>query len=56
MLNQLQNAWETGDSSSLDEAVSMMFDLPDAARALMQIPIPNGEGNYGPCFRLVSLP
>ncbi len=50
MLNQLQAAWEGG---SLDEAVGAMFSLKQSAVALMAIPIPNGNGNYGPCFRLV---
>jgi hypothetical protein len=53
MLTQLTRAWETGSQDSFDEAVSTMsFGLSDPAMALMQMPIPSGHGNYGPCFRI----
>ena len=54
MLNQLQAAWQTGTPSALTQAISTMRDLGDLATALMQIPIPGGKGNYGPCFRLIT--
>lgn len=51
MLNLLQAAWQGG---SLDDAVdAMTSDLKPTAIALMREPIPGGNGNYGPCFRLV---
>ncbi|MBV8187935.1 MAG: ferritin-like protein [Alphaproteobacteria bacterium] len=53
MLDQLNRAWETGSQDSFDEAVSTMsFGLSDPAVALMKTPIPSGQGNYGPCFRI----
>lgn len=54
MLNQLQSAWESGNSSLLNDAVMTMFSLPKLGEDLMEIPIPSRQGNYGPCFRLVS--
>lgn len=53
MLGQLQTAWEHGDAGALDDSVSTMLALREPAVALMQISIPCGGGNYGPCFRLV---
>ena len=50
MLNRLQAAWQGG---SLGSAVGAMFSLEQSAVALMNEPIPDGDGNYGPCFRLV---
>ena len=50
MLNRLQAAWQGG---SLGSAVGAMFGLEQSAVALMNIQIPGGNGNYGPCFRLV---
>ena len=50
MLNRLQTAWQSG---SLSQAIGAMFSLQQSAVALMAITIPNGSGNYGPCFRLV---
>ena len=51
MLNRLQAAWQPG--GSLGSAVAAMRSLEQTALDLMAIPIPNGNGNYGPCFRLV---
>lgn len=60
LLSQLQAAWQTGDDSHLDDAISTMIMTPPGLRAiaiaLMQKPITGGPGNYGPCFRLVALP
>ncbi|MEC4813441.1 MAG: ferritin-like protein [Scytonema sp. PMC 1069.18] len=55
MTNQLQAAWENGDSTSLGASIGTMFQLKETAKRLMQIPIPSGSGNYGPCFRLVQM-
>lgn len=52
MLDQLQEAWRTGNKTHLGAAVGSMLDLSEPAEALMQIARPEGGGNYGPCFRL----
>ena len=54
MLNQLQAAWANGTANDLSQAISTMMDLGDLATAIMEIPIPGGDGNYGPCFRLIT--
>ena len=55
MLQHLQRVWE-GDPSQLRSAVVAMYGLAEPARALMDMPIPNGNGTtYGPCFRLIPL-
>jgi rubrerythrin len=54
MLNQLQTAWQSGTQSALSQSISTMRDLGDLAIPLMQIPIPGGTGNYGPCFHLAT--
>jgi len=54
MLGSLQNAWANGDQSKLSAGVNTMFSLGDAARSLMQKPLPGGNGNFGPSFRLVT--
>jgi hypothetical protein len=53
MLDQLQNAWQTGDDNPLSEAVGSMLSLRAPAVALMGIPRSTGAGSYGPCFRLI---
>lgn len=54
MLNHLQNAWMTGTSSELGEAVGVMFEMAGPARELMEKPRPDGSGNFCPDFRLVA--
>ncbi len=54
MLNQLQSAWETGNSATLNAAVGTMLAMQSKGTALMDIPIPGGTENYGPCFRLAT--
>jgi hypothetical protein len=51
MLKQLQLAWE-GHGEELDNAIDTMRLLKTPSISLMQIPIPSGGSNYGPCFRL----
>ncbi|MCE7066662.1 ferritin-like protein [Dyadobacter sp. CY326] len=53
MLDHLQAAWMLGSLSELSTAIITMFTLQDPAVSLMQKPLPNGNGNYGPCFRLL---
>ncbi|WP_328540333.1 ferritin-like domain-containing protein [Streptomyces sp. NBC_00344] len=54
MLNDLEDAWATGDPGALDSAVRAMRSLESPAISLMGIPTPGGSGTYGPQFR--SLP
>ena len=57
MLGQLALAWQNGSQESLDDSVNtMQFGLGDAAVALMKLEIPAGNGNYGPCFRVLENP
>lgn len=53
VLDNLQAAW-SGHPSSLDDAINDMFGLQPLANALMQIPLPDGSGVYGPDFMLPS--
>jgi len=54
MVGSLQDAWASGNQAKLSAGVSKMFSLGDAAQKLMQKPLPGGQGNFGPSFRLVS--
>lgn len=54
MLANLQGAWARGNQAKLGAGVSTMFSLGDAAQKLMQKPLPGGQGNFGPSFRLVT--
>lgn len=53
MLGRLQDAWSNGDQSQLKNGINAMWSLGNAARLLMQKPLPDGTGNFGPCFQLV---
>ena len=53
MLNQMQDAWSNGSEQSLIDSTATMFSMSSPAIALMKVPIPAGNGSYGPCFRLV---
>ena len=52
MLSQLQTAWASGNTASLSAAIGTMIAMQTKGMALMDIAIPGGMGNYGPCFRL----
>lgn len=52
MLSQLQTAWGSGQPASLSAAITSMIAMQSKGTALMDIAIPGGTGNYGPCFRL----
>ena len=54
VLDCLQGAWETGDQGKLNNGIAFMFTLGPLAQQLMQIPLPDGGGNYGPDFQLYS--
>ena len=54
MLANLQDAWANGDQAKLSAGVGKMRSLGDAARSLMRQPLPGGQGNFGPSFRLIT--
>jgi rubrerythrin len=51
----LESAWGEGGQAAMWKAMEVMFDLEKTALPLMQIPRPDGAGNYGPAFRLVHV-
>jgi hypothetical protein len=53
VLNSLQTAWDEGSQSDLGKAIGAMFGLQPLANALMEIPLPDGSGVYGPDFKLI---
>ncbi|MDH6130794.1 hypothetical protein P3T37_000161 [Kitasatospora sp. MAA4] len=53
VLQGLQTTWATGDPCALDAAVSAMLELEKPALDLMDVPLPDGTGTYGPQFRPV---
>ena len=56
MLNHLQSTWVDGKGDELDIAINIMRDeMADPARELMQKPLPSGDGNFGPDFRLIGM-
>jgi hypothetical protein len=50
VLDNLEAAWNTGNQDTLNTAIGDMFSLKAPAVQLMQIPLPDGSGNYGPDF------
>lgn len=54
LIDMLHLAWNGGGQEYLIHAIEIMFSLQNYALPLMQIPIPGGEGNYGPHFRYKS--
>jgi hypothetical protein len=57
LLRALESAWGAADAATgqqrLTSAISLMYGLADPARALMQVPIPGGGGNFGPSFQFL---
>ncbi|MFD5814105.1 ferritin-like protein [Streptomyces sp. NPDC127038] len=51
VLESLENAWAGGGQSSLHSAVRAMRALESTAVKLMDTPLPDGSGTYGPQFR-----
>jgi rubrerythrin len=51
----LESAWGGAGQAAMWKAIEVMFDLEKTAIPLMQIPRPDGKGNYGPAFRMVHL-
>jgi hypothetical protein len=53
VLRQVEEAWAAGGTSGqqlLTNAVGTMFELGATAQAIMQIPLPDSSGTYGPDF------
>ncbi len=54
MLDNLDKAWQTTDTSALKAAVTSMRQLRPAARNILQQPLPGAvDGFYGPDFRYI---
>ena len=52
LLDKLDQTWQNTDLNALRDAVTLMFQLEPAAKAIMQKPLPHSvEGFYGPDFR-----
>jgi photosystem II stability/assembly factor-like uncharacterized protein len=56
MLRLLQAAWTNGDVATLWESIGTMGQMGATGRVLVTDPRPNGQGNYGPCFRYAPAP
>jgi hypothetical protein len=57
LLRRIQQAWTVGGNRGQDflgQAIGNMFSLGPLAVEMMQIPLPTGNGNYGPDFRMIS--
>ena len=54
MLRLLENTWIHGDAAILGDAIGAMLSMGNTGRELIKLARPDGRGNYGPCFRLVS--
>jgi rubrerythrin len=55
LVKLLESAWGGGGQAAMWKAIEVMFDLEKTAIPLMQIPRPDGAGNYGPAFRMVHV-
>jgi hypothetical protein len=53
MLRLLQQAWTNGDIATLWQSVGRMGQMQSTARMLVSKARPDGQGNYGPCFRYI---
>lgn len=53
MLRLLERAW-TQDAGHLIGSLGKMTAMSDTGRELVELPRPDGPGNYGPCFRYVE--
>lgn len=50
LITTLRQAWSGGGSSALGNAIGMMFKLYPLAQNIVNQPLPDGSGNYGPDF------
>jgi rubrerythrin len=56
LLDYLQATWSgPAGQAMILKAIEAMFDLERYAKPLMEIPRPDGEGNYAPDFRYIAL-
>jgi hypothetical protein len=53
LLDEMQRAF-TGETTSLDESIRIMFQLKEPAQYLMQIPLVDKEGTASPTFEYVA--
>jgi hypothetical protein len=57
LLRALEAAWKADNVTKgqqwLGKAITLMYDLADPARTLMQTPLPGGSGNFGPSFQFI---
>lgn len=51
LLDALQAAWATGSSGQLFTAIGVMEQMGNLATSLMQKPLPDGSGTFGPDFK-----
>jgi hypothetical protein len=54
LLQDLETAWTKGDKSALASGIGKMFSLKNTVGELMKTPLPNGNGCYGPEFRVIN--
>ena len=54
MLRDLEQAWADGDTAALGRSIRTMFELSGTAVELMDIPLPGGDGSYGPEFLITT--
>ncbi|WP_234443835.1 ferritin-like domain-containing protein [Streptomyces sp. NRRL B-24484] len=54
VVHALEGAWAIGDAHALDGAVRSMRSLEEPALALMDVPLPDGSGVYGPQFHVLT--
>ena len=55
LLDALQHAWATGNQDPLFDAIGIMGQMGNLATALMQKPLPDGLGAFGPDFKLPTV-
>jgi len=54
ILQDLEMAWAEGDEAALTRSIGTMFSLQGTADELLNIPLPGGDGSYGPEFRVTT--
>jgi hypothetical protein len=54
ILRDLEKAWAEGDVEALTSSIRTMFSLQGTANELLTIPLPSGDGSYGPEFRVTT--
>ncbi|MGH3813205.1 MAG: ferritin-like domain-containing protein [Pseudonocardiaceae bacterium] len=54
ILQDLERAWAEGNEDALTSSIGTMFLLQGTADELLTIPLPSGDGSYGPEFRVTT--